>query len=302
MRKLCALSLVVAVCLISVAANAYIMDANADVMLFKGDPIRDSGITVGGWGSGTAVEATDRVYTGSRSIKISTQGLHQGAALSFKSPIVLLSQQTDLNNKYLEFIVAFNTVLRSGFGLSGGSSAAYYSGSQEIEIPMKPKVTRLRIVVESVEGKSIEATASVPVNSVDGWYRIAIPFKALGIKADDQFSVSRIMIFGDVPDTMFLGQIGTTVDDTPITADIGDDQVVAIHDMVTFRAEAEGGVSMLKYSWNFGDRGPAGEDASGEIVTHRYAKGGDFTVKLTVSDVWGIKEPVVQTIKVAVND
>jgi hypothetical protein len=183
-----------------------------------------------------------------------------------------------------------------------GGSSRYYSGGQEFDVPSRPKVNRVRVVLESAGGRSVEATAEVPTARDEGWYKIAVPFKVLGLKEGDSFPVSRILVFTDVPDTIFVGQIGTVRDDTPITAYAGEDQVVAVYDTVTLRAEAEGGASLLRYSWNFGDRDPNGEDASGIMVNHKFSKGGDFTVKLTVSDVWGLKKPVVETIKITVND
>jgi hypothetical protein len=306
MRKLYAVALIIALCLI---ANA----ASAEIILFKGDPVRNNGIIISGWGSGTAIEASDRVYTGRVSIKVNTQGLHEGARIDFKNPVDLLSEPFD-DSTYLQFVLGFSMLVKDGMGgisssFPGRSTAAvasgsggYYSGGQEIEIPSRPRSRSLRVVLESTDGKSVEVTSDIPSKSENGWFNVCIPFKVLGFKPGDSFPVSRILVFTDVPDNMFIGQIGSMKDNTPITVDIGDEQTIAVVDTITFRAVAEGGASMLRYSWNFGDRDSEGEDATGEIVNHRFTKGGDFNVKLTVRDYWGIKKPVTKTVKIVVID
>lgn len=306
MRRSFTLVMTLAVCLIGSAVSA-------DIELFKGDPIRVAGLTLSGWGSGTAMEASDKVFTGTRCIKIVSQGLHEGGCLIYKNPIEIISGTVD-DSDYLQFILGFTQMVREGTntpvgpgvpgGLSGGPSprGSYYSGSQEFEIPSRPKVNEIRVVLQSDDGRTVEVTQDVPTARDEGWYKIAIPFKVLGLKQGESFRVTRILIFTDVPDTIFLGQISTMKDDTPITVYAGEDQVVAIYDTVTIRAEAEGGANMLRYSWNFGDRDPDGEDASGIMMSHKYTRGGDFTITLTVSDLWGIKKPAVKKIKITVND
>lgn len=290
---------------------------SAEVMLFKGDPLYSSNISVGGWGSGTAVEASDRVLEGSRSIKITTQGLHEGARIDFRNPVEILSEPVD-DGDYLQFDFSFTTVAlgTSGFGATPGMmgppgmpgmpgmpqpNPGYYYGMENV--PRQTKVNVIRLVIQSADGKSVEATQDVPQNEEDGWYRVSIPFKHMGLKQGDSFRISRVLVFTDVPDTFYLGKIGTIRDNASITASIeSDEEVVAIYDVVTLRAEAEGGACALNYSWNFGDNGPDGTDATGNIVTHRYKKAGDYTVKLTVSDGWGMKKPVTSTMQVTVND
>ncbi|MBI2843541.1 MAG: PKD domain-containing protein [Armatimonadetes bacterium] len=284
--------------------------AQSEIVLFNGEPAYTTGITVGGWGSGSAIEVGDRVYNGSRSIKITSQGLHEGGCVIFKNPVDILSEPFD-DNTYLQFIMQFATVTRSdvveaygpGFGampMPGFPFPGSYN--MDSDIPSKPKVGNVRIVLVSADGREIDVTQAVPPHSEGGWYTFGIPFKVLGIKQGESFPVSRIMLFTDVPDSVFLGQISTGEDDTPITAYAGEDQVVAIYDSVVFQAEAEAGGSVLRYDWNFGDAGAAGVDGTGEVVMHQYRKGGDYTVTLTVSDIWGMKAPVTSTCVVTVND
>lgn len=306
MRNLCVILAVLAVWLIAGSSQA-------EAVLFGGDPLSASGIAIGGWGSGSAFEASDRVLVGSRSIKVTTQGLHEGARIDFKNPVGLISDGIS-DEDYLQFAFSFTTVatgtgpgfMGPGFGAismpGGGMPMGPGVMYQDMEVPSKTKINSVRLVIESADGKSIEASQDVPPAGEDGWYRVAVPFKYLGLKQGDSFRVSRVLVFTDVPDTFYVGEIAAVRDTTPIVADPGEEQDVAIYDIVSFRAEAEGGACSLRYSWNFGDNGTDGEDATGEIVSHKYRKGGEFTVRLTVTDAWGIKKPVITTTTATVND
>ena len=306
MRKLYAVVLIAVLCLITNAALA-------EITLFKGEPVRNTGMTISGWGSGIATEASDRVFTGRVSIKVSTQGLHQGARIDFKNPVDLLSEPFD-NSTYLQFVLGFSMLVKDTAGGVSSSfpgrpassgmmgTGGFYTGGQEIEVPSRPRSRSLRVVLESAEGKSVEVTSDIPSKSENGWFHVCIPFKAFGFSPGDSFALSRILVFTDVPENMFIGQISSIKDNTPITVDIGDEQTIAVVDTITFRAVAEGGASMLRYSWNFGDGDPEGDDAEGEMVNHRFTKGGEFIVKAIVKDYWGIKKPVVKTVKIIVID
>lgn len=303
MRKLVAIGLILVAVLVSSAAMG-------EVELFKGLP---TGYKVGGWGSGFCTLAADRPLVGSAVIKITTQGLHEGGRLDFDNPVEIVSDSVD--SEYLQFSVRFTTVSVAsttafygpGFGvtsmpgLMNPKMAAYYY--QDMEVPARAKVSTFRVVMLSADGKkSVEASSSVPMKSEDGWYKISIPMKIMGFKKGDSFPVKRMMFFSDVPDNYSIGEISVVKDDTPITATPCEDQVIGQNDIVLFRADAEGGATQLHYSWNFGDVSALGEDATGEITTHRFKRGGDFKVKLTVSDVWGIKSPVTVETLITVND
>jgi hypothetical protein len=306
MRKLFVAALVITVMLIGVTVNA-------EVMLFKGDPLATAGITLGGWGSGSAVEASERPYEGSRSIKVVSQGLHQGGRIDFKTPVEIIEAPASMDD-YLQFTLNFTSVVRigtspftaMGFGITSApgvsilpsASSTYY---YEDEVPVRAKVNTMRIVVVPTNGPAIDCLSDVPAVSPDGWYKIAIPFKVLGILKAQSFKVSRLAVFTDLPETFYVGEVSSVRDTTPISVQEGDEQVVAANDIVTLQASAEGGSSMLHYAWNFGDGYKDGEDASGPVVSHQFKTPGDFNVTLVVSDIWGIKKSATTTYKVSVN-
>jgi hypothetical protein len=302
MRNIYALAILLAMLICGLAGAA-------EITLFKGDPIRDTGITLGGWGSGSAEESSERTYVGTRSIKIATNGLHEGGRIDFKNPIELLSGTFD-DADYLQFILIFPSPLSKGSGGSlmpgAGSSmptaASDYSEYDEYDTQLKPKATQVRIVIETPDSRGKEASQPMPDRDEEGWYKISVPFKSLNFKTGESFPISRILVFTDVPDTFYLGEILTVRDDSPIIVNELDDEVIAIYDTVAFRADAEGGASTLRYEWNFGDKSPDGVDATGGIVNHQYMKAGDFKVVLTVSDALGVKKPVKTQCTISVND
>ncbi len=63
-------------------------------------------------------------------------------------------------------------------------------------------------------------------------------------------------------------------------AEAGQPQNVCSGTTVSFDGSESTGVGTLSYNWNFGD----GESAEGKSVSHTYAKGGTYTVSLTVDD------------------
>ena len=78
-----------------------------------------------------------------------------------------------------------------------------------------------------------------------------------------QIELREIRIFGDSPDTFYIGEIRTMSDNDPISIDPLDEQVVAVNDVVEFIGTAEGGMSALKFSWDFNAADGIQEDAVG---------------------------------------
>ena len=82
----------------------------------------------------------------------------------------------------------------------------------------------------------------------------------------------------------------------------------AVNDTIVFQAVAAGGLSTLKYTWDFdASDGDDQEDASGPIVSHVYRQKANMTepvtykVTLTVTDAAGVKSSVKRTCEITVN-
>src|SRR5438552_2367612 len=85
-----------------------------DVRFYNGQSPTQAGMTLMSWGSGDAKESEEHIFTGSRSIKITTQGRYQGARLVYKTPLDIKSSLDD-KSAYIEF-----TYMLGGESAGGG--------------------------------------------------------------------------------------------------------------------------------------------------------------------------------------
>lgn len=272
-------------------ANAQLLDSEG-LMIYTGDPVERLGIKIGSWGSGKAEESTQVSFMGTRSLKVTSRGLYDGARLDFSTPLPL-GTYWDNPNAYLQLIARFRTSEESGYGGYTSSSSTLTQG--------KP-VRRVRVVL-LINGKYLEG--QVPLSGCkvgeDGWVRVSYPLKI--IKGEHEIAepkLERLIITGDGTEPFYVGEIRIINDNKPIQAYAGEDQFVAAKDDVMFRANVDPGAAVVRYSWDFDASDGIQEDAVGEVVYHKYRKPGEYTVTLTVSDIFGLKKPATSTLKVTV--
>ena len=104
---------------------------------------------------------------------------------------------------------------------------------------------------------------SIPMTTGCAWQ-----FPAKFAAAGDEFRLKRLLVFTDVATSLYIGEIKLVTDNTPIKVDTFAPQTVAVQDDVFLVANAEAGVSSLKYSWNY--------DASRGTQTETTAKVGHY--------------------------
>ncbi|MFN3648989.1 MAG: hypothetical protein ACK47B_05355 [Armatimonadota bacterium] len=190
-----------------------------------------------------------------------------------------------------------------GFGDSSGS--------------ITPDTRKMKIILVCDEGSFV--ATNYPVQPLvpsgeDGWYSVAVPFVAFkGLPEAKTANLREIRVFGDNKDTFWIGDIKTIVDDEPITVDPLENLEVSVNEPVEFYATANGGLSPLKYQWDFNKADGIQEEDTGPVVVHTFRKpsepvpGGSqydlqpYVVTLTVQDVAGAKKKIVQTVDVIVN-
>ena len=303
--------------------------------IYRGDPKSISGITARAWGSGTATEDKAVHLSGSQSIKITTHGLYQGASLVFDTPVNLAGY---LNNKdaYLQFAVNLqqvNATAMSGGGgamgmMGGGSMGGGRMGGGKMGAPpgtgsgamgamgggsaggrpggsataQKTRdIQNLRVQMITTKGRSTEFLLPLEYGSTtqDTWKMLTIPVAATGLKSDAA-DVKEIRVFGDAYGIMNLGQIRVVVDATPITVEKLGDQTIARGSTVTYRAKASAGTVPLKFSWDFDASDGIQEEKVGRAAQFRYRKSGDYVTTVTVTDVYGQRDPKTIKFKVFV--
>lgn len=173
----------------------------------------------------------------------------------------------------------------------------------EEENPGLP-IKKLHLIFQLSDGSMADVMRPVPQTDTSGWIRVAVPLSVLPFPASSaaDANLKSLIVAGDAPATIYVGEIRMLNDDTPITAIPPDDQDVAAGDEVTFSESADGGASSLRYTWDFDTKGGFVAQDEGQTVTHTYSKAGDYKVTLMVSDLDGIKKPAMVTCTVHVED
>ncbi len=290
------ISILIAAAILACCAGA-VAAADREVFIYRGTALNESGIAAGGWGSGKATESADttKVLTGNKSIRITTQSLYAGARIDFAQPVALYTEGIE-STRYVLFAFMFDAVE------TVNPAADVYS--YEVEPYTIPKVDMLRFVFVSDTGVQVEVTEPTnPLDPDDNWCRVSVPLaKFRGLGVDKEFRLKRLLIFSSLATTFYLGEIKLVTDDTPIEVDSLSDQTVAVMDDLFFQTKVNGGVSSLKYSWDYDSSNGLQDEATTTVGRITYTKGGDYTVTLTVSDADNIKAPVSVKAKITVND
>jgi hypothetical protein len=319
-----------AAALLIVTAGAAI--AVPSITLYRGEPAAAGGLLLSGWGSGAALDTSAEAFSGSNAIKLTTDGYYSGGRIQFQNPLDITQQFTDPYT-FLEMAIKFlpgqirtgpnGTVgsdfsgpgaSRPGFGGPGGGPGGPpgfgpggpggAAGPTDPNDPaaallITPDTQRLRVLMQFEGGTAVaedQPLIRFPT-SEPGWVRIAIPFTQFkGAPRMASYRLQEMRVFGDAPDTFFIGQITTQTDNDPISVEPLEEQVVSVNDRVEFAGSAEGGISGLKYSWDFDKSDGIQEDSVGARVNHVYTKASPenkpYIVTLTVSDISGVKRPV----------
>jgi hypothetical protein len=307
------------------------------VTLYRGDPTSGGGLRLGDWGSGEALDTSAEAFSGSNSIKLTTEGYFAGGRLIFEPPVDITQQFTDPST-FLEMAIKFlpgrfrntNNATNGPYGAPGGPSGPGFarpgppgfgapgapggpgggdSSDPAAALLIQPDTQRMRVQLLFDGGTAVAEDYPLIrfVTSEAGWVQVAMPFAIFkGAPQMASYRLQEMRIYGDAPDTFFIGQINTVTDNDPISVEPLDEQTVAVNDRVDFVAQAEGGLSGLKYSWDFDKSDGIQEDAVGPRANHIYTKaspeGHPYTVTLTVSDIAGVKKPVIVETTVEVID
>lgn len=262
-----------------------------------------AGITLGSWGGGICKESTKNAYGGDKSIEITSKGLYQGGRLDFSKPVDLTSQFAR-DDAYLELVTKFRGTQETydawAMDVAAPSATDMYGGTAT---PGK-QVKRIQIMLFLEGGQILESQVDISAYRLneDGWMSVAFPLKYL--KRDlnlPAYKLKRIVVTGDGSEPFYIGEIRTTVDSTPLTADAGEEKEIGKNYNVLFRGTSRS-ITGLKYSWDFDNSNGIQEEAVGDVVYHRFTRAGVYTVTLTVSDIFGLKKPATSTVKVTVNE
>jgi hypothetical protein len=320
-----------------VLAAAIAFGQSATILYAPVRVIKDQGISLKGWGAGSAAETDEMAYEGGHSVRVSTRNYFSGGLMTFASGVGLANQFADKNNMLrLTYRVAdSSTVLGGGggaagaggggkgaggaglpgggggaaagqgdFGGAGGRGQGPGRGGQVGATTAPQKLQHVRIILTTTDG--LKSETHIPVSTSGsgdrGWRTVAIPLQAINGFARTNKEVKELAFAGDVTTTFYIGDIRVVNDTTPISGEPNVRNLnLALGDSVDFAANGYGGSSILKYSWDFDDKDGIQEDAVGQFVKRRFRKPGTYTITLTVSDEYGLKKPYSTTITAKVN-
>lgn len=300
--------------------------------------IKDQGISVRGWGSGTISETDELAYEGSYSIRVSTRNFFQGGIMAFANPVDLAGAYGNKNNLLRILIRVADSGLTlggpgaggpgggktgglgapgtaggtGGPGVAGGgpgggdtgggpSGPGQGSGSQQAA---DTTLRNVRLILTTSDGKKSEVYVPVSTSGSGdrGWRSVAVPLQAISGFADSNKAVKEVAISGDAVTTFYVGNLQTINDSTPITGDTNIRTLnLALGDEVELIGRGFGGSSILKYAWDFDDKDGIQNDAEGQVVKRKFRKPGTYNITLTISDYFGLKTPYKTTVKASVN-
>lgn len=247
---------------------------------------KDQGIAFKSWGSGTIAETTEMAFDGTSSIRVSSRNFFQGGLLEFAAPVDLSAEFGDRNN-LLRMMV--NVPAYTGTAGASGEAAG---------------VDTLRLVITTSDGKRSEAYIDLATTTADGkgWRGVGIPLQAIRGFSDSNKMVSSIALSTNTSGIVYIGDIRTINDATPVYGEPAIRELnLAINDEYIFTASGTGGATPLRFMWDFDSADGVDVDAEGQAVKRRFRKPGEYTITLTVVDIYGLKKPHTSTIKVTVN-
>lgn len=268
-----------------------------DVSIYKGEDPNQNGMTLGAWGSGSAIKTNEQILDGAWSIKMTTQSLYSGAKIDFSQPVTLYSGGIK-NDRYIQFTMYFKDIKVVN------PAAGYEYAMADVDPYTMPKANKVRFVFIADSGETVEAVEpTCALDTDDNWMRVAVPLAKFKAKEGAPvFRMKSLLIFTDIPSTFYLSSAKLTTDDAPIKVAPLDSRTIQIMDPQFFVADCAGGVSSLKYAWDFDATNGVQVDSSDKTAKYIYTKGGEYTVTLTVSDADGLKEPTTVTTVIEVTD
>lgn len=302
--------------------------------------IKDQGISLKSWGSGTASETDEMAYEGTTSIRVASRNYFQGAILNFAAAVDLAAATANKDNLLLLTlnIPGSSTTMggaggrgpgglggpgvggpggpgiggpgRGGPGAGGpgiggpgfGGPGAGAMGGQAAgsELP----INMVRVVLTTDDGMKAETFVDLKNTAPNerGWRKVGVPLAAINGWAKSSKKLKSVALSLDTVGTIYVGDLQILKDETPIYAEPSVREMnLALGDQVTLSAMGYGGSSPLKFAWDFDKEDGVTADAEGQSITRRFRKPGSFIVTLTVSDIYGLKKPYSTEIKVQVN-
>jgi hypothetical protein len=311
--------------------------AGADTVIYSSTrSVSNQGLTLKGWGSGSAAETDEIAYEGTTSIRVSSRNFFQGGILNYSTAIDLTADSSSPNSLLVVRLKApgLGTTLggggaraggggRGGVGgppagggglgglgggaAGGGAQRGGPGGNQEEgaqrTTPSGP-FDILRLVIKTEDGLRSEAFLDVPAAqaSTDGWRTVGIPLQAINGFDRTNKKVTSISFSTDAVASVYLGDVRVLDDSTPIFGEPNQREYnLALGDEIVLGGSGYGGATPLRYTWDFDASDGISIDSEGQSVKRKFRVPGEYTVTFTIRDQYDVKKAHSSTIKVVVN-
>jgi hypothetical protein len=221
--------------------------------------IKDQGISLKGWGSGSAAETDEFAFEGTSSLRLASRNYFQGGILTYSTPVDLSKESADKANLILLTIMVPGT--GTGMGSFGPGGSPFGPGGP----PMGPggiggggrpgggpggfgpqgpgggaagpmgdgaggrggaaagpsSVSMVRMVLTTSDGKKAEAFVDLKSTIPDpkGWRRVGIPISAISGWENTNKTISSLAFSLDRIGVMYIGEASIVKDETPVYAE-----------------------------------------------------------------------------------
>lgn len=187
-----------------------------------------------------------------------------------------------------------------GGGPRGGASNPGGGAGTPIEAA---EMKNLRVIVTTTDGKKSEIYIPLTAQAAgEEWRRVGIPLQAINGFDKTNKIIKEVAFSADSTGTFFIGEMKTSNDSTPISGSVNVRELnIGLGSTVDLAGSGFGGATPLRYTWDFDSTDGIQVDAEGQFLRQRFRKPGTFVVTLTISDLYGLKQPFSTTLTVTVN-
>ena len=316
---------------VAIAAAVPAPLALPEVTLYDGKAAGPATLSIANWGGGTGQESTETYLFGGHSLKVTMLDLFQGARITFPTPVSLAGDnrvfQMTLRRggATLHYDPRTTSPLPPGEAPEGagrpGLSAGGFQGGPQVggfqgrgrrrgrrnqdsreagTPPLLPPITDLRLSFTFADGRQSDILRPLPDVSDavagEGWYSVNVPVSALNLGGGAAPLLKSVTVGGDHYGVFFVGRIKLGTDTPTLAVTIDGPETVLPGQPVALSAQGGGAFSALKYSWDLDEGNEVPDQPSGQAVTARYFEGGqDHTVTVTVTDLDGLRKPILVT-------
>lgn len=304
----------------------------ADIIYVPTRSLNDQGISLVRWGSGTISETDEAAYEGTTSLRVSSRNYFQGGIMKMSRPVDLSAEAADKDNLLLIALNIPGATSGGGSGTAGGrpgpggappggnkggGGGGQSGGAGELgggpggppgtaggQSAEAQPINKLRIVITTDDGLKSEAYLDVSTGAAGdrGWMRVGIPLQAINGFGRTSKKITSIAFAPDSVGSFYVGEMRILNDETPVYGEPNVRELnLALGDTFTFSGFGTGGATPLKYTWDFNASDGITVDAEGQVVSRTFRKPGEYTITMTVQDIYGLKTAHSSTIKVVVN-